>query len=383
MKNENILLSIIIPTKDRYETLIPVIKSILEINSNKLELVIQDNSSDNSPINLFLNNYNDNRIKYFHSADRISQGGNSDLALRNSKGEYVCFIGDDDAVLPYILDIIEWMSTNCIGILKGSKPIYYWPGMPTTSTSSVKNGSILNRNFDYKIKKINCLRALKETLNIGGVNMNRMPCLYHGIVKKSILDTIYSKVGSCFPGPSPDMANAVALCLSESDYTYVDFPIVISGKSNKSIGGQGVKHNHVNHIDKVAHLPKDTSDNWSKLVPKYWTGPTIWAESILKSLTAFDEKLLIKKMNIDFLIATIYVFHFNQRKIIFKGYIFPKNRSRIRIAYYILQQITIRTRAFVLNRFYFNKSRTHNNVVGIDKAILKIMESISIDKLPI
>ncbi len=372
------LLSIIIPTKDRYETLIPVIETILKINSKDFELVIQDNSEDTSKIDLFLERVKDVRLKYFHLTERLSQTGNSDKAVLNSTGDFVCFIGDDDGVMPYIVDVVRWMKENNTLILKGVKPHYSWPGMPTTSTSGSKNGVLVNnKHYTYINKKIRSNDALNFTLSKGGTSMKLMPCLYHGIVARKVLQKIYKQCGTFFPGPSPDMANAVALTQVENFYVLVNIPIVISGKSNSSIGGQGVKHNHVNHIDNVAHLPLETSKNWNDIIPKYWTGPTIWAESALKSLEAFDNG---KKININYLLATIYVYHAKHRKQIFEDYKWNAFKW-YKFVFAYLDQIIIRSKTFFYNRVYSSKEVIHNDVSSIELASNLVVSSLDKNKI--
>ena len=47
------LLSIIIPTKDRYHYLKECITTVLSVNTDDFELIIQDNTADNSEIRDF------------------------------------------------------------------------------------------------------------------------------------------------------------------------------------------------------------------------------------------------------------------------------------------------------------------------------------------
>ena len=60
------LLSIIIPTKNRYSTLLPVLDSIIDNLSNEYEyeVIIQDNSDDNKPCIDYLSNKNASKLKY-------------------------------------------------------------------------------------------------------------------------------------------------------------------------------------------------------------------------------------------------------------------------------------------------------------------------------
>ena len=70
----NPLLSIIIPTKDRYSTLFPVVDMILAYNLNsQIEIVIQDNSTDNEEAQNFIQSkLGFKNLKYFYEASPVS-----------------------------------------------------------------------------------------------------------------------------------------------------------------------------------------------------------------------------------------------------------------------------------------------------------------------
>ena len=111
MKKE-ILLSIAIPTKDRYEPLKSFIKLVESFDSNEVELVIQDNTKDNKEIVQFINEESDPIIKYFHIEEPISMSKNCDEAVKNCEGKYVCLIGDDDFVVKELIDFVRYMDEN-------------------------------------------------------------------------------------------------------------------------------------------------------------------------------------------------------------------------------------------------------------------------------
>ena len=90
------LLSIVVPTKDRYKYLRYLIEYVIELNNPQIEFVIQDNTANNKEIIEFLSDKLSENIKYFYTKESIPIGENSDKAVLNSTGKYVCYIGDDD-----------------------------------------------------------------------------------------------------------------------------------------------------------------------------------------------------------------------------------------------------------------------------------------------
>ncbi|KUF42859.1 hypothetical protein AS361_05710 [Myroides marinus] len=365
------ILSVIIPTKNRYSTLLKVVDTILAYDlNNHIEVVIQDNSNNNEEILSYLeDNKEYSNLKYFYCDEKLSVIENSDKAVLNSSGEFVCFIGDDDIVLPNIIEIVQWMKKSNYGIAKCYKPEYYWPGQRCNVLSNNATGVL---KFDIKAKKENSIKVLScelgilKTLKVGGVTMDYLPCLYHGIVNRNILNIIFDKSGTFFPGPSPDMANGTALACITSEYVFFSDPFVISGKSVNSTGGAGVIHKHVNRIEEVSHLPSNTAANWSSGIPKYWTGPTIWAESFLKSLEFMSREDLLGQVNYQYLYAYLTVYNYQSIDVIYKDFRFKKD---VTFSYFVCTLFLRRAFNFFKNRLKLN-SIEKSGLTDISEAVL-------------
>ena len=350
MNHHNRLLSIIIPTKNRYLTLFSVVDMILSFDLNDdIEIVIQDNSDDSSEALRYISDKsNYGNLKYFYEPSALSVIENCDKAVLNSSGEYLCFIGDDDGVMPNIVEVTKWMKEKGFKALKSEVPDYFWPGQKSNILSIDTTGVLNYRKWKGNaFKVIQMESALKYTLDRGGLSMKYLPCLYQGIVERTTLNKILAQTNTYFPGPSPDMANAVALTQVIDSFVYVNYPVCISGKSTKSTGGAVVLHRHISRIEDVSHLPSDTADNWDSRIPKYWTGPTIWAESVLKALESFGKEQAIRKLNFTYLYAFLTVFNRQDLATIFQGFEFKRNKK---FYFYKFDIFFLRTRVFILNR---------------------------------
>ena len=127
MEKYKYLLSIIIPTKDRYECLIPVISALIKnIDNTDVEFIIQDNSNDNTVITNFLNSSDDDRVKYFYNTCKMSIVDNTICAIDNARGKYLIFIGDDDLVSPYIYKFVQYINQKEINCLVYNAAYYWW-----------------------------------------------------------------------------------------------------------------------------------------------------------------------------------------------------------------------------------------------------------------
>ncbi|WP_128656634.1 glycosyltransferase, partial [Paenibacillus sp. 598K] len=328
------LISIVVPTKNRYEYLKHLINYVDTFDSRSIELIVQDNSEDNTEIKRYLEGVSNSNIKYFHNSQSLSIIENCDLAVNNSKGEYVCFIGDDDSFSSEIIGFVAWMKEREIESCIGSKAAYNWPDM-VFYHHQLPSLSFHKGTGD--IRAIDIEKELSSCLSCGAKNMGELPRLYHGIVSRTALNKIFKRTGTYFPGPSPDMANAIALCFVLTNHIYVDMPLVISGTSYKSTGGMGARHKHKGKIKDISFLPKETEKWWEKSVPKVWTGETIYAESAIKTLRSFNRDDLISKFNYAYLYAAFICFNSSYSKMIIPFL----NKSNFAKVFWYLLKITI------------------------------------------
>ena len=291
------LLSIIVPTKNRYKYLYYLIELINDFESNDIELVIQDNSDDNTEFVSYLNKVKKSWLHYFYCSDRLTSIENFDKAVLNSKGRYVCFIGDDDGVTRQIVDCVHLMEDNNIEAAKGLKTMYFWP-------ETGKDGGLLvvekakRRTFKY----LNPLIELKRSFSRGLENLGEIPVLYTGIVKRTILDDIFLKYKTYFPGgASADIANGVALCFYVKRFAKIYTPLVITGTS--SMTGSVSNRRRLLEFSEVSFISPKVGENWEGTLPPFWSGQLVWPESAIKSLRVMGKESFILDMNVNRIMA--------------------------------------------------------------------------------
>ena len=300
------LLSVIIPTKDRYIYLKECVETLSFLDNEKVEIVISDNTSDNSEFVKFLETKfpNSHNIKYYHSTETLSQTGNSDLALSKATGEYCCYIGDDDTLATYAVELTEYLKSNNIKACVFNMATYHWPDVVYEGKEQP------SLTFDMRPKRIQELKGdkvLKQVLSEGIQEIGFIPRVYHGIISKAILDQIKEITGSYFPGPSPDMANGIASLLLIDKYIYCRFPIVISGFSFKSAGGMGLRGEHKGKLTGVKQLSPDVEKEWTPKIPKLWLGYTIWLEAGIKAIQRMKRDDLMPMINYHAMYAKSYL----------------------------------------------------------------------------
>lgn len=297
--NNKPLLSIVVPTKDRYFYLKHLIKLIDSFSfGSDVEMVIQDNTNDNTEIVAFLEENKYDFIVYDHYPEQLPISLNSDKAVMNSSGEYICFIGDDDGVTRYILDGVRWMKANEIDVVKPAEVYYYWPDV--IEAINVSEAAVVNyKKFTGNVKYISAFDELLKTLKEGIPDRGNMPLVYHGVASRKIMDKIYAVCGTFFPGNSPDIANAVALSLVTEKYALVNLPWAIYGSCVYKGGGERISgKNNPPKISDIAHWASDAETKWYDKIPKIAIWVTIWPESAISALRKMRREDLIEKFNL-------------------------------------------------------------------------------------
>lgn len=276
------LLSILIPTKNRKDYVINCVEEVLECSNEKVQIVVQDNS-DNPWKKEEVSKFSSKRFEYYHEFGDISFVENFSKALDKAKGKYVCFIGDDDGIMPQIVDITEWMDKNNVDAVSQNISVtYFWPNEENT----VKNSAdgllkIYYANANSTSKVVD--RELESLFGTGGLFYleKSLAKAYHGIVKKEYFDQIKTKTGKYINGLSPDIYASVALSSLISNVYVINYPITISGISPKSGGAASANGSHTGKLADAPHFKGHDNYVWEALVPPIYSVETIWADSAM------------------------------------------------------------------------------------------------------
>lgn len=301
------LLSIVVPTKNRYLYLKYLIQLVDELHTDDVELVIQDNSDDNSEFLAYLNENKYSFIRYSYVKGQIPMSENSDRAILNSNGEYICFLGDDDGFTKYLIDGVRWMKAEGIDAVRPAEVTYSWPDAPQG-----KSAEFSYYPFSGKIKFVSAFNELVKVLEAGIPNRGKMPMAYHAVVSRKALDRVYSIAGTFFPGNSPDISNAVALSLVVDKFALVDVPWAYSGNSAYKGGGVFAKGNSAPDISDIPWFRPNPEERWSSKVPRIASGSNIWADSAIETLKNMKREDLIDKINFNELYAN-FIFSYPEK----------------------------------------------------------------------
>ena len=168
-------LSVVIPTRERHETLGFAIETALMDPLTDLEVVVCDNFSS-AETAAVVARVSDPRLKYVRTDRRLSMCDNWEFALGHATGDYVTYIGDDDAVMPGALTRLKALHAKCpAAVYKWPTHIYTWP--MDGSSAQVSHVAAEGAAVPLDIRA-----AARRMMRMGGWKHYEIPCMYHSAV---------------------------------------------------------------------------------------------------------------------------------------------------------------------------------------------------------
>jgi glycosyltransferase involved in cell wall biosynthesis len=239
----NPLLSVIIPTRERAETLQYTLRTALDQSSQNFEVIVSDNFSQDNTAQV-VSSFSDPRIRLINPGRRLSMSDHWDFALLHAAGDYVMFIGDDDAVLPGALDKLETsiLTTDCLAY-GWPRPIYVWPidGKP----ARVEDLYRVRQTSEIDLEKL-----ARVVVSMGGWNYSYIPSVYHSAVAKSILDSIRTQTGRVFHTTQPDVFTSMAVPAFAKTAIILGYYVSVHGRSEKANSGATGRPDRHEHLDR-------------------------------------------------------------------------------------------------------------------------------------
>ena len=224
---------ILIPTKNRYDTLKFAVQTCLNQKYDNLEIIISDNYSSDNTKNI-LSEFSDPRLKYQRSDKPLPMIYSWEFALSAVKEEgFVHFMGDDNGITTDAVQrVVNIANKTGLKIIHGQPIQYTWPNeMVFNGYVSIPKGE--------KLYIINSKSALKAAYDLT-IGFDRMPTINASFVHTSIIQKAKSLFnGKYFIASNPDVCSSIVNAYFEKEYVYTEKPFMINGASMHSNGMQG------------------------------------------------------------------------------------------------------------------------------------------------
>ena len=231
---------------------------------------------------------------------------NWNLASTLASGDYVIFIGDDDAMMPFALQHLNALLIKTkVKAIGWEAAIYAWPDIARAEFANYLQVP-LGRQYQY----------LDGRQTIGGVLKARasgplLPNIYHGLVAREILEGLRNKTGRVFGSHHCDTYSSFAVAYELDNYLSLATPMTImgfSGASNNIAFNSLRRKTAIGQNYRVEHA----GSPMNKLIPDLPTHYVVLPESFLAAKAdlfpednslVLDRRILIgqllKRMPID------------------------------------------------------------------------------------
>lgn len=279
--------SILVPTRNRPLHLRSCLDSIWWQTFADYEVIVQDNSDsprsfDAGPQEPGVAKWGQYRYQFNRKV--LSMAANWDAAFERATGEYVLFVGDDDALYPRCLEAADrLLRAGDLDALHWHQSIFFWPDHGDEGRRGLVEVP-RGRGFFAKRPWPEAYEVLRGGLHYGHTQMT-----YSGCVRKSVLERIkFQGGGKLFPTRFPDLYSGLAVCATAKRAGWLGAPLAVSGSSRTTAGG-----NMLSGLDnEVTREFKELADRDGR----HWHGDVPHGDQNLLAAMLLDSYLWIRDL---------------------------------------------------------------------------------------
>ena len=224
------LLTIVVPTRNRQWLARRAINSALAAGHDDVEIIVLENSDASSPNSSTLTQAefaNDARIQVIPSDRPLSMNENWERGLSRAQGRYIAYISDKDVLLPGTLAaFVAAAETAAYPDLIAYRKAWF-----NEETSRLTIYDVTGRVTEHATRDF-----LRPWYACPG-HISNMPSLYSGFASTQLLRRARRNTQpALFVGNSPDIASAVVLCGHCQSYSQWHFHVAVAQAGSWSNG---------------------------------------------------------------------------------------------------------------------------------------------------
>lgn len=244
---QDLKFTVIIPTKNRADTLYHSLRTCLAQSYENLEILVSDNFSQDNTREV-VEGFQDKRIKYINTNKPLSMTDNWEFALSHVTEGYVTIIGDDDGILlDSVSDAYEALKEwNFPSALAWQRVRYHWDNYLVESKRNQIRLSLGKRLYLRNSKQ-----ELRKLSSMVEYDTMILPNLYNSFVKYEIIQEVTRKSNRFFCSYNPDIYSGFAVAAVTDNYLFSEKPFGIAGLSSHS---NGIKIFQAQSNDKIQEI---------------------------------------------------------------------------------------------------------------------------------
>jgi len=227
--------SILVPTRQRPDTLLATLATLIWHPGDDYEIVVADNFGDADVAAVIqAAQQRHPRIKHIRSDRVLPMSENWERGLAACSGEYVSVLGDDDGFLPSTLDAVrKLIAATDARVLSWETHTYWWPDTIVFWHRNKLYLSLGNLDVQWIQSRTALVEAYRNTVSFG-----TLPMIYNGFVHRDVINSVIDRFGAYFVPDflSPDVASGILNLVHTSRYMHSFRPLAVRGNSRRSTG---------------------------------------------------------------------------------------------------------------------------------------------------
>jgi hypothetical protein len=222
--------TILLPTRNRADTLAFALQTLLRIDDDRLEILVSDNASEDDTREVVLGQ-SDARLRYINPGRRLGMSQHWEFALAHATGDWLGFMGDDDGMLPDTLERLRAIVAETgVEAVRAQLANYTWPSL------SGRDVGVLHLPVGTGVAVQDSAATLRQVL-AGRLRYTRLPVLYNGgFASRQAIERAKAGRDRFFRSRIPDIYSGVVLCGVVPKFAWSERPFTLNGASIHSTG---------------------------------------------------------------------------------------------------------------------------------------------------
>ncbi|HVM40362.1 MAG TPA: glycosyltransferase family A protein, partial [Acidimicrobiia bacterium] len=223
--------SVVVPTRNRAPLLQRTLAALGALRGDDIEILVSDNRSTDATRRV-LRSVDDARLRVVEPPQPLGAVDHWEFAVAQARGEWVTVLGDDDALVPALLDVVGRDLSAGRRVVAWQKAWYVhpdldpaWPDPDEENVLYVEPWTGCRRDVSARDELVRFFRRQER----------RERPEMNALVHRDVLDEIRRRADRVFRGPDPAVGMCAAVLAVEASYLAVEAPLTVMGLSASSI----------------------------------------------------------------------------------------------------------------------------------------------------
>ncbi|MDM0033293.1 glycosyltransferase family A protein [Variovorax sp. J22P271] len=231
--------SVIIPTRNRPETLRHSLATCLNQDFEDYEILVCDNSDSVAAAQVaeIVAAAKSSRIRYLQPERPLAMSANWERGLSEAIGEYVTVLGDDDGLMPYALRELDRLASRTHArAMRWQRGIYTWP-----TIGIEREANLLIVTLSRTVAEIDGRAQIAKVMRFED-GTDSLPMIYCSAIHRDLIAQHRAATGRVFLNVYPDIYSGFGFGYLVGKYLSISTPMNIAGLSHASNGVATLMH---------------------------------------------------------------------------------------------------------------------------------------------